>query len=62
MLIVLLVLVIVIAQGLSAGAAYILHREASTAECSRKIGANTIISLASEAEDFAWRPLLHFFK
>ncbi len=61
MLIALLVLVIVIVKSLSTGTAYTIPKENHAAGYSSGIGVS-IISLASEAEDFGWRPLMRFFK
>jgi len=60
-LIALLVLVIVIVKSLSTGIAYTIPEENHATGYSSGIS-GSIISLASEAEDFGWRPLMRFFK
>ena len=60
-LIALLALVIVIVKSLSTGAAHTIPEENPAAGYSSEISVS-IISLASEAEDFGWRPLMRFFK
>ena len=61
MLIVLLALVIVVVKSLSTSAAYTIPEENPAAGYGHGIS-SSIISLASEANDFSWRPLLRFFK
>lgn len=61
MLIALIVLVCVIAKNLSACTSNLVTRTNATEECCRSIGAS-IITLASEAKDMPWMPLVGFFK
>jgi hypothetical protein len=61
MLIVLVALVIVVIKSISTGSAYTIPEENAVTGYSRGISFS-IISLASEANDFSWRPLMRFFK
>lgn len=61
MLIALFALVCVIAKNLSACAATVVTKTNAAVECSHTIGTG-IISLASEAEDMPWAPLISFFR
>ncbi|MBS1751754.1 MAG: hypothetical protein JST63_17785 [Bacteroidetes bacterium] len=60
MLIALFALVCVIAKNLSACTSNIATKANATEVCCRSIGAS-IISLASEAEELHWIPLISFF-
>jgi len=60
-LIALLVLVFVIVKSLFTGPAHTIPEEKTAAGYSSGISVS-VISLASEAEDLGWRPLMRFFK
>jgi len=61
LLIVLVALIVVIGRNLFSGSTRRMSEERSVPGYSRGISSG-IISLASEADDFGWRPLIRFFR